>query len=310
VAIVAVILPYVFLYLACMADPGYVTPDSLAHHMTRYPYDYALFHPGRICQTCNLVKPPRSKHCSICKRCVARSDHHCIFINGCVGYSNHHWFLLLLLSTAAMTTYGSAVGISIVAGPLRHRYTGWTVLFFNSNLNFGTWAAILGRGIHHNLALGSATLLATLISPLIWGLLAYSVWLVYCGTTTNESLKWSEWRQDIAEGYAFARSLPSDRPRDWRYESKWTRWPVEPDRILITTNDGSAPPPNSPIPGAGPWEKMSSMSGVVNIYDLGVWDNLRDIFFIDYPFRKTGEPLARRGEQNSRVKDRKAGHPP
>src|SRR5687768_8035818 len=73
--------PLIFLYLSCAADPGYITPQSLSHHMTLYPYDHALFHPGAECRTCKLPKPPRSKHCSICKRCVAKSDHHCVFIN-------------------------------------------------------------------------------------------------------------------------------------------------------------------------------------------------------------------------------------
>lgn len=29
------------------------------------------------CKRCNISKPPRAHHCSICKRCVLKMDHHC-----------------------------------------------------------------------------------------------------------------------------------------------------------------------------------------------------------------------------------------
>ncbi|EFA75606.1 Ankyrin repeat-containing protein AKR1 [Heterostelium album PN500] len=51
-----------------------------------------------ICVTCFTNRPIRSKHCKVCKTCVARFDHHCIWINNCVGAKNHRLFILLLLS--------------------------------------------------------------------------------------------------------------------------------------------------------------------------------------------------------------------
>ncbi|TQS33627.1 hypothetical protein Golomagni_06018, partial [Golovinomyces magnicellulatus] len=104
--VVAVAMPYIFLYLSCASDPGYITPETHSYYMSLYPYDYVNFLPGRFCRTCNLLKPARSKHCSVCKRCVAKADHHCVFINSCVGYKNQHWFILLLVSTGLMALYG------------------------------------------------------------------------------------------------------------------------------------------------------------------------------------------------------------
>lgn len=31
----------------------------------------------KTCTKCQLVKPPRAHHCSVCKRCVLKMDHHC-----------------------------------------------------------------------------------------------------------------------------------------------------------------------------------------------------------------------------------------
>lgn len=31
----------------------------------------------RICEKCNLIKPDRAHHCSVCDACVLKMDHHC-----------------------------------------------------------------------------------------------------------------------------------------------------------------------------------------------------------------------------------------
>lgn len=306
-ATVAVLLPYIFLYLACAADPGYITKENLAYHLSLYPYDWALFHPGRICRTCNIIKPPRSKHCNVCKRCIARSDHHCIFVNSCVGYGNHHWFLLLLFFTAVLTSYGGILGLSLVSAHLKRYHPAWS-LWCPKNMSWTRYWSVWGLGIRGNVAIGASTLLAGLISPLVWGLFWYTVYLIYAGTTTNESLKWSEFKEDIQDGYAFARPLPSDRPRERYGELGWTRWPAESETIMVTTNDQMPPRPEQNVPGIGEWETVRSMKDVTNLYDLGLLDNLRDVFF-ENPFEGSGgdEPFT---ERERRVARNRSMYPP
>ena len=47
---------------------------------------------GRFCQTCHCARPLRSKHCSLCGRCVHRMDHHCPIAGTCVGVANQRHF--------------------------------------------------------------------------------------------------------------------------------------------------------------------------------------------------------------------------
>jgi len=61
-------------YLACRSDPGELTARNLRRAMDRYPVDYVIYVP-KECGTCKIPRPARSKHCSLCNKCVARYDH-------------------------------------------------------------------------------------------------------------------------------------------------------------------------------------------------------------------------------------------
>ncbi|KAK0707458.1 DHHC palmitoyltransferase-domain-containing protein [Lasiosphaeris hirsuta] len=292
---ISMVLPYVFLYLASFSDPGVITPANHAREMSRYPFDFTLFHPGAECRTCALLKPARSKHCSVCKRCVSKLDHHCIFINNCVGVGNHHWFILLLLSTAVLTLYGGVLGIHLMTAKMRARYPYWNLLPWNAyggkGIEFKPWLIIWSWGLQDGVAMGAVTLLTLLTTPLVWGLLAYHIWLIYCGTTTNESMKWGDWQAEMSDGFAFKRRMPADRPKNLRIEPRWTRWPVETEQILVRTDDGKPPRSDLVIPGVGEWEPAWRLKDIENLYDLGFWDNLTDVFFPNYTFRDPQMPV-------------------
>merc|ERR1719362_131599 len=55
---------------ACSTDPGTVTEENVEDLCQIYEFDDQIFTSSQ-CKTCDLVKPARSKHCSLCNVCVA-----------------------------------------------------------------------------------------------------------------------------------------------------------------------------------------------------------------------------------------------
>ena len=93
-----------FFYKACYADPGIITKENVGIALTHYPVDNILFY-DQECRTCHFKKPARSKHCSLCNVCVAKSDHHCPWLNTCVGQNNIRFFFGFLLWLVFSTAY-------------------------------------------------------------------------------------------------------------------------------------------------------------------------------------------------------------
>eukprot|EP00835_Amoeboradix_gromovi_P004234 NODE_317_length_11122_cov_0.359521.p5 type:complete len:291 gc:universal NODE_317_length_11122_cov_0.359521:7256-8128(+) len=85
-----------FFYKACFANPGIINNKNAKVAYQHYPIDNIIFF-DQDCKTCKFKKPARSKHCSLCNVCVAKSDHHCPWLNACVGQNNIKFFFGFLL---------------------------------------------------------------------------------------------------------------------------------------------------------------------------------------------------------------------
>jgi hypothetical protein len=233
---IIVTLPYYFLYLCATtssAIPITITispnttqndhtnfnsppPNLNFHHAhqratTAYPYDTVLYHPGYFCRTCHHPKPPRSKHCSLCRACIQRQDHHCIWINNCVGRNNHVYFLLLLVSITVLLAYGSILGFHHLTSILTDRFAPKHLLRGSSSAKATmlTWRARLtwtqlGNAYVYSFSrsplVGATTLLTLMCTPLAGGFLVYHTYLLWAGATTNETQKWSDFREDVLDG--------------------------------------------------------------------------------------------------------------
>lgn len=61
------------------------------------------------CNTCQIVRPPRSYHCRECGVCIEVHDHHCPFVGTCVGRRNTRYFILFLFSASLLCVVSSLI---------------------------------------------------------------------------------------------------------------------------------------------------------------------------------------------------------
>ena len=145
-----------------------------------------------------------------------------------------------------------------------------------------------------DIRVGGVGLLAAFTAPLAWGLLAYHLYLIWAGMTTSESFKWEEWRDDVAGGLVYRCAEPrGERGRGENGELRVgggeggggeegepkVDWPVESKmRLISRANRRSLEAEPDADLSKPEWVQITSLAEVVNIYDLGFWDNLADCF--------------------------------
>jgi palmitoyltransferase len=155
-------------------------------------------------------------------------------------------------------------------------------------------------------------MLSFMCIPLALGFLAYHIYLIWAGMTTNESAKWSDWKEDIGDKVVFRAEMKKIResfsplPEDVEPREEDVRWPtgVRAKWWLVRTRDGEQPKKrkfggakgqgqNGKAAAVGEgngrseeeeipderWTRVQSLAQVENLYDLGFWDNLRDGLF-------------------------------
>ena len=294
------IAPYYFTFRCVTSTSSVITPQNHYQNMQYYPYDHVLYLPRQVCRTCHFVKPARSKHCSICNVCVAKHDHHCVWVMNCLGKDNYVYFIGLLLSLSSLLTYGIYLAYVILDETLQSeslRRSDGT----NSRKHWAagrSWSLYLrswGWAISQDFRIGGVGLLAFMTVPLAWGMFLYQIYLIWAGMTTNESSKWSDWKDDIDNGLVFKleeSTNHSDKTRSHLGIEPIVDWPITSNQRLIKCEDGQPPSLN-----IGPtrestetnetssvqqlrWRRLSGLHQIDNLYDLGFWDNLGDVLAV------------------------------
>ncbi|XP_075972291.1 palmitoyltransferase Hip14 [Anticarsia gemmatalis] len=205
------------------SDPGVITASRQDKFRTIIELSESSrggFEPARFCSACLVRRPLRSKHCSVCNRCVAKFDHHCPWVGNCIGAKNHLYFIGFLASLLMMCLWmlwggaqyflaecgvpdGASVADILLSWAQCNAWLAWVMLNAAFHL---FWVTVLT---------------------------CCQMYLVVClGMTTNEQLNRSRYRHFVARGgrSPFTRGplnncadffgcrfcgLVSPRPRDW-----------------------------------------------------------------------------------------------
>ncbi|KAI9818906.1 MAG: palmitoyltransferase swf1 [Pycnora praestabilis] len=165
---------------------------------------------------------------------------------------------------------------------------------WSAGKSWSVYLSLWGWALVQDVRIGGVGLLALMTAPLAFGLFFYHVYLVWAGMTTNESIKWADWKEDAEDGLVFRAEksqIFAKRDRNKRIEPEIS-WPVQSNQIVVRTQDGQ-PPGNASAAQSmdtryshadgqsqdqPKWKRVSGLREVENIYDLGFWDNLKDIF--------------------------------
>ncbi|XP_053317371.1 uncharacterized protein LOC128484834 [Spea bombifrons] len=98
------VLMWIFFLRASLMDPGFLPQDTEEYDQAiKQAVNFNDWRNGRnplsrLCHTCHLVKPLRSKHCRVTNRCVSQFDHYCPYIYNDVGQHNRVFFVGFLAS--------------------------------------------------------------------------------------------------------------------------------------------------------------------------------------------------------------------
>lgn len=215
--------------------------------------------------------------------------------------------MFLLFSLFLLEAYGAYLAWIIVRPDLPSHLVA--TLSLSHLFTLGFWSQ-LARLLTIAIDVGGLSttgvgLIAAMTAGLPLGLFLYHVYLIWAGMTTNESQKWTEWREDMADGYVFKASRRALRAHNrlrnqseqgdiqrcrlkvgiatenhvmgygldgWDTLDDDIAWPLQSDQFLVRTSDGSPPRGQEAL-----WERIWSLKHVKNVYDLGGSRNFVEI---------------------------------
>lgn len=180
----------IFFFASSWFDPGVITKKNVKKHMKHFSYDDQMYPKKDDCVTCETPKPARSKHCSVCDRCVARFDHHCSWVNNCIGYQNYKFFILFLVSLVLMTLTG-ALAVLLLFLHIVEKLKLQEQLFTDDTGRVfkATFSVILSFLVGEYRLMSFLLLYLTMLFIALTCFLLFHSYIVFTNFTTNEIFK-------------------------------------------------------------------------------------------------------------------------
>lgn len=245
---------YIITFLCMFSDPGRVTSKSIK----TYPFqpNQLIFFRDNKCNTCQIVKPARSKHCSVCGHCYLLYDHHCVWVNNCIGWKNYKWFFLFLIANINMLSYGGVLCFDALSPQMTHISQLWNVITSTTDANKVT---------------GIFLILCTIFSPIVIIFTGLHLRYIYLGVTTNELDKWGEVEYLVELGLLYKVSPNIDNEtfvEKARDSSGQTVYISLKDEKILTLEANPQ--------GYNLTQVESVLDDLVNEYDRGFWMNFKE----------------------------------
>lgn len=167
------------------------------------------------------------------------------------------WFLAFLASTDLLLAEGAALSFSVLTTVIRRARIN------PGELTWGEYAPVYMLAILREVYIGAVLLICVLCGLMAAVFTAYHVYLVWAGTTTNETAKWADWRDDVRDGVVFVSDEEDGEGRRRRQ-----------NLFRLEDDEGT-----EALPGGVLWRRVESMAEIENSYDQGGWRNFVDVLF-------------------------------
>jgi hypothetical protein len=190
-----------------------------------------------------------------------------------VGLANIRWFILFLISTDILLLVGMLLCWGILDFVLGQ--SGIEI----AGLNWKEYIRLLGLAVVEQVYIGAIFLLCTLCGILSFTFTGYHIYLIWAGTTSNETTKWDEWKEDIKAGIIYLGELEEEGEEERGHGSgPGEHWPRKQRQWLYRIAAAGRTDMLPQIRGVV-WQKVEGLAEVDNIYDCGSWANFRDVLW-------------------------------
>jgi palmitoyltransferase ZDHHC9/14/18 len=162
-------LNMLLLYMTAFTEPGIIPRRQPSHDAESESVVDGLKDKLQFCHSCHIVRPPRAKHCRYCDNCVEVFDHHCPWTGTCIGVRNYSYFIGFIIVT--VISAGFCCGVSAYVIVLWAEGVPTELVYVRDTVSpfLCSWTLV--------------------VFLLVGALLAFHLFLITRGQTTNEFLR-------------------------------------------------------------------------------------------------------------------------